>query len=116
MEDRTLDQQCTVTRPGLSYMACGLLVELVIGLLQSELKPLLGVVPHQIRYFLTQNQYMTSTGEAYDKCTACSLLIMDKITQKGIDFIKECLQNPKSIEQLTGLDKIGDIDVEWEDE
>lgn len=33
---------------------------------------ILGLLPHQIRGFLSQFNNMLITGQAYDKCTACS--------------------------------------------
>lgn len=63
-KDRTLDQQCTVTRPGVSSMAASLAVELFVAVMHhkdggrapaevtEETESGLGLLPHQIRGFL----------------------------------------------------------------
>ncbi|CAO3614248.1 unnamed protein product [Cunninghamella echinulata] len=86
LTDRTLDQQCTVTRPGLSAIAAALAVELMVSLLQhkdgidaeadtrnnNNQSSILGLIPHQIRGFLAQFNNMLIVGQSYEKCTACS--------------------------------------------
>jgi len=98
LTDRTLDQMCTVTRPGLAPIAAATAVELLASLLQhpdglyspappptttgtsgadpgsdqESANSVLGLVPHQLRGFLNQFRTMPLVGAAYDRCTGCS--------------------------------------------
>lgn len=122
MKDRTLDQQCTVTRPGLSYIAGALAVELMVSLTQHPLGALapadiavphsqhvdqdLGLIPHQVRGFLTHFANLLIVGAQYDKCTACSDQILNEYKARGFDFLLEAFNNPTYLEDLTGLSKL----------
>lgn len=121
-KDRTLDQQCTVSRPGMSYLASALATELLISVLQHPLGPKapadtsakdenitqelscsLGIVPHQIRCFLSRFHQVLPASMAFDKCTACSKIIVDTFIKEGFDFLLKAFNDPAYLENLTGL-------------
>ncbi|KAI8807414.1 hypothetical protein BJ742DRAFT_869846 [Cladochytrium replicatum] len=112
LKDRTLDQQCTVTRPGIAAIASSIAVELLVNILNhpdgilaappadpsppSSTPIPLGVMPHQVRGFLTHFSNLLVVGQQYDKCTACST---------------------KRLVGLTDMHREADLaDVEWDDE
>lgn len=120
--DRTLDQQCTVTRPGVSLMAGAVAVELLVSVLQhpkgtdapsetsskdenlaKESECSLGLVPHQIRGFLASFQQILPAGQAFDKCTACSRIVLERYRQEGFQFLLKAFNEPLYLEDLTGL-------------
>lgn len=120
LSGRTLDQQCTVTRPGVAYLAAGVAVELLASLLQhkrggaapvlSSASPveelpkgaasLLGVTPHQQRGYIGHLSGLQLAGEAYRYCTACSPHLLEAVRQGGVDFIMEILQDPGRLPRI----------------
>ena len=135
LSDRTLDQQCTVTRPGLSGLASAIAVEMLASILNhpdqiqapadssdSSSSTPLGIVPHQVRGFLASFSNMVLTGKAYDKCTACSDAILTKYAQDGTAFLLKALADPAYIELVSGLTEMKkvmdqeDQDLEWDEE
>ncbi|XP_057764289.1 ubiquitin-like modifier-activating enzyme atg7 [Salvia miltiorrhiza] len=134
--NRTLDQQCTVTRPGLAPIASSLAVELLVGILHHPFgisakaefastidtggdQPL-GILPHQIRGSLSQFSQMILVGHASASCTACSSTVVEEYEKRGLDFILEAINHPTYLEDLTGLTELmksaGKFEVDWADE
>ncbi|CAI8052381.1 Ubiquitin-like modifier-activating enzyme ATG7, partial [Geodia barretti] len=131
--DRTLDQQCTVSRPGISMVAGALATELLVSLLQHPLKALapsdshteddsesescLGLIPHQIRGFMSRFQNVLPASQAFDKCTACSPVVLSRYREEGFDFLLKAFNTPNFLEDLTGLSQLyaeTDDDQVWE--
>lgn len=124
--NRTLDQQCTVTRPGVSMIAGSLAVELMISVLQHPLgfhatvntdlsgnststaECMLGIIPHQIRGFLSQFTQFMPTSHAFDLCTACSPTIIQTYKSQGFQFLAKVFRDCNYLEELTGLKKLQD--------
>eukprot|EP00250_Pteridium_aquilinum_P019021 c24256_g1_i2 orf=892-2370(+) len=132
--NRTLDQQCTVTRPGVAPIAAALAVELAVNLLHHPSrihapadngvstivdKPL-GILPHQIRGFAANFSQLVITGTAFSKCTACSPHVVAEYRRSGFDFLMQAFNNPTYLEDLTGLTDLisatKNISIDWEEE
>ena len=87
---------------------------------QDSLSSALGVLPHQIRGFLSRFKNLLISGQAYDRCTACSDAILTAYEQDGYDFLVKVFQDAKHLEDVTGLTKMKeeaeDLDMEWMEE
>lgn len=130
LKDATLDQQCTVTRPGVAPIASALLVELLVSILQhplrahapattttstasafarrsedsdSETQHPLGALPHTIRGFLSNWNNILVSGKPYDCCSACSSKITGLYKKDGWEFVKRALNEKGWIEEISGL-------------
>lgn len=115
--DRTLDQQCTVTRPGLAPIAASMATELMVAMFHHPLNhcapapqqkkdgsnsgtyapvddgtdassSALGRLPHQIRGTVVTYTMMTPTVPAFPSCTACSDNVVVEYRNNGFQFVK----------------------------
>ncbi|PAA86392.1 hypothetical protein BOX15_Mlig000764g11, partial [Macrostomum lignano] len=119
-QDRTLDQQCTVTRPGLAMIAAGLLVELMVSALQhpagptvdpdnvdaaaDDDRPPMGRVPHQVRGFLSDASQMSPVGHRFDRCSACSDAVLSAYRSGGYrGFLLKVFNDSSHLELVAGL-------------
>ncbi|KAJ0971757.1 hypothetical protein J5N97_019716 [Dioscorea zingiberensis] len=134
--NRTLDQQCTVTRPGLAPIAASLAVELMANILNhpdgiyasgeiansitSNSSQPLGILPHQIRGTISLFSQMTLLGYSSSSCTACSDTVLSEFKERGMDFVLQAINHPTYLEDLTGLTELkksaGEFELDWDDE
>ncbi|XP_008791400.1 ubiquitin-like modifier-activating enzyme atg7 [Phoenix dactylifera] len=134
--NRTLDQQCTVTRPGLAPIASALAVELLVGILHhpngihapgeiatsitSSSEQPFGILPHQIRGSMPQFSQMTLVGHSSNSCTACSSTVVSEYRRRGMEFILQAINHPSYLEDLTGLTELmksaSSFKLDWDNE
>uniref|UniRef100_A0AC34PUE1 UBC core domain-containing protein n=1 Tax=Panagrolaimus sp. JU765 TaxID=591449 RepID=A0AC34PUE1_9BILA len=129
--NRTLDQQCTISRSGLSQIACGIATELFASISQhsaglnapatlngtDETGGVLGATPHQIRGFLSSYNFMTATVKRSSICSACGVEVLNKFTdnKEFPEFLLKVLDNPQELENACGLTKLHQDADEIED-
>nr|POE47985.1 ubiquitin-like modifier-activating enzyme atg7 [Quercus suber] len=136
MKSATLDQQCTVTRPGAAPLASSLAVELLVSITQHRLKGRapaptpskvgsanqiqpapptdpslpdshpLGTVPHQLRGFMSTWQTIQIKGQAYDCCAACSPKILQAYHNDRWAFVKRAINEKGFVEEISGLAEV----------
>ncbi|KAH9822035.1 ubiquitin-like modifier-activating enzyme ATG7 [Teratosphaeria destructans] len=136
LKSATLDQQCTVTRPGAAPLASSLAVELLVSILQHRLKARapapqpptsgsanqiqpapptdpslpgshpLGTVPHQLRGYMSTWQTIQVKGKAYDCCAACSQKVVDAYQKDGWEFVKRAVTEKGYVEEISGLAEV----------
>ena len=114
---RTLDQQCTVTRPGLAAIASCTAVELVATMSQvgfekprvhtdTEPESLLGATPDQIRGFLGSFTSFPAVTESFPNCVCCSKFVTDEYKRSGVEMIKKVINDANYLMEISKLDEI----------
>ena len=117
MKDRTLDQMCTVTRPGLSFLASAYASELYVSMIHHPLEHHafanenpdkleltdLGKLPHHIRGNMSDFETHMFYGRAFDQCVACSKFILDEFVNNREEFMLRILNDPSFFIRLSIL-------------
>ena len=131
--DRTLDQQCTVSRPGLAPVASALAVELLVALLHhprraaapaDAARPLadrvdradrpLGLLPHSVRGFLTHYDTVLPATPAFRHCVACSPPVVAAYRDRGLAFVRDVADDPAVLERVAGVADLCAAADDWD--
>lgn len=67
----------------------------------------LGLVPHQIRGFLSTFENVSIVGRSYKCCSACSDNIVNEYKKNGWAFVQRALNEVEYVEELSGLKEVG---------
>lgn len=113
----SLDQMCTVTRPGVAMLAASQAVELFATIMQdkrqgrapNDAETVLGKICHQLRGFLVSHDTLDIWSPAFKNCSACSNIITSTWNQDGWEFVKSALNDSTYLTELSGL---GDLQRE----
>eukprot|EP00759_Apiculatamorpha_spiralis_P035391 PhF_6_TR36177/c1_g1_i1/m.52706/K08337/ATG7; ubiquitin-like modifier-activating enzyme ATG7 len=139
LSDRTLDQQCTVTRPAVSALASAYAVEIMAGIVnhprgveapaamgseeEDDCLSNLGLLPQQIRGNVYNIEQVIMLCGYFPKCIACCDVILETYKRDGFDFVAKALNEPQFLEDVTGIRKelehvenMGEGDCDWADD
>jgi len=102
-KNRTLDQQCTVTRPGVSNIAASIAVELLIGIVHKNIEKL-GTLYNQIRGTIGDYKYsLSSHSNSFKYCTSCSLNVIKYFEVNPVKCVLNISNNPGYLKEISGL-------------
>jgi ubiquitin-like modifier-activating enzyme ATG7 len=74
--------------------------------LETEFESALGLVPHQIRGFLSRFHSVMPSSLAFDKCAACSDVIVTRYLSEGFSFLLQAFNSPTFLEEVAGLSRL----------
>eukprot|EP00056_Hartaetosiga_gracilis_P012904 m.208355 g.208355 ORF g.208355 m.208355 type:complete len:705 (+) comp13764_c3_seq6:89-2203(+) len=126
--DRSMDQQCTVSRPGISMVASASTVELMIALLHhpdgaacgytepdDDEATTLGAVPQQIRGSFANFSSTLIGGAPSSYCTACSHKVIAAWKEDRELLVKSALNDNLFLEDLTGVSDLKKMVDDFDD-
>lgn len=126
--NRTLDQQCTVSRPGISMLVSSLVIELFASIWSNPIGPQipaisqfpnnsssiteqdydsdLGIVPHSIRGDISRYHIYMPTSPSFNKCSGCSEQVILAYQNEGFDFLLRVFNDSSHLEEISGLKEL----------
>lgn len=96
MSSRTIDEKCTITRPGISYIASAMAVEFYVDIVRGAVKH------HQIRFNFSDTKFHCIETSKNPMCSCCSIEMMSEIVDKGYRFVEEVKWDPSILEDISG--------------
>ena len=106
--NRTLDQQCTISRPGVSMICSGLACELAMSCGNNALNKSDKEedIPHQLRGNLINYEMQHFNFKYNTNCVACSDNIIKSYKEDRLNFAIGVMNDPYYIEKTCGIHEL----------
>lgn len=113
----TMDKRCTVSRPGISFMASSMVTELMVSCVSSMTDPLetltsIDKIPQQIRGNISTFDVKYYHTQKSRCCMACSDKVFEEFKKGPFDFVKEAITQEGYLTKLLDLN-VDDIDIDY---
>lgn len=118
MKDRTLDMQCTVTRPGLSFLSSAYASELLVNLIHTTPAEFaketrdttlnsaeFGLVPQHVRGSASGFNVELMSSESYEHCLGCGAKIVEEYLKDRHKMVLTACNSPNYLQEVSGIAK-----------
>jgi molybdopterin/thiamine biosynthesis adenylyltransferase len=105
---RTVDEKCTITRPGISLIASAMAVEHFADIIRDG-----KLAFDQIRYNLGGTRFTIGNTQQNEQCCCCSESMISELADKEFRFVEEIMVDPFVLEDISGYnDNIDTLDAD----
>ena len=100
--DKIVDQQCTISRMGLSSVVSGFAVEMLVSDLNGR------DIPKCVRGNVDDFSFNKLETSKYPNCSCCSDMVLKKYDKEGVKFVEDVCNDLDSnlLKTISGLDTI----------
>lgn len=112
LSSRTIDEKCTITRPGMAPIASAIAVEMFVEAIKDNRR----TSWEAVRMNLSDMQITKQQTYRNEMCCCCSVGMIAELTEKGYLFVNEAQCDPDRLEDISGYKDLKELAIGEDDD